>query len=102
LISEASQSFNPKLGLRNNSTSKKANELQFSSQRRKTTKMLTNLERRITNVPHEEYLKKKDVTLEEKRTLSVFTALNLIAFIIQVVVVVLAQVFFPKYKLSSL
>lgn len=52
--------------------------------------MLTNLERRITNVPHEEYLKKKDVTLEEKRTLSVFTALNLIAFIIQVVVVVLA------------
>ena len=42
---------------------------------------------------HEEYLKKKDVTLEEKRTLYIYTLLNLLAFIVQVVVLVIAESF---------
>jgi hypothetical protein len=51
------------------------------------------LERKITNVPHEEFLKKKDVTLEEKKTLTIYTILNLTMFIFQVIVVVLISYF---------
>ena len=42
---------------------------------------------------HEEYLKKKDVTLEEKRTLYIYTLLNLLAFLVQIVVLVIAESF---------
>lgn len=51
------------------------------------TKLFTAIERRITNVPHEEFLRKKDVTLEEKKTLTIYTIANLLAFIFQVAVV---------------
>ena len=51
------------------------------------------MERKITNVPHEEFLKKKDVTLEEKKTLTIYTILNLTMFIFQVIVVVLISYF---------
>jgi hypothetical protein len=55
--------------------------------------MLTTLERRITAVPHQEYLRKKDVTLEEKRTLYIYTILNLLSFVLQVVVIAFAESF---------
>lgn len=42
---------------------------------------------------HEEYLRKKDVTLEEKKALTIYTTLNVIAFIIQVIVLTTVQIF---------
>ena len=57
------------------------------------TKLFTALERKITNVPHEEFLKKKDVTLEEKKTLTIYTILNLTMFIFQIIVVALISFF---------
>jgi hypothetical protein len=46
------------------------------------TKLLEKIGRKLTNVPKEEFLLKKDVTLEEKRVLLVYTKLNIAAFMI--------------------
>ncbi len=54
---------------------------------------MTNIERRITKVKQEEYLRKRDVTLEEKKTLTIYTTLNFTAFIVQVIVLALVQIF---------
>jgi hypothetical protein len=56
-------------------------------------KLLTKLERRITKVRQEEYLKKRDVTLEDKKALTIYTWLNVFAFILQVIVLALVQIF---------
>jgi hypothetical protein len=56
-------------------------------------KLLTNIERRITSVKQEEYLRKRDVTLEEKKTLTIYTTLNFTAFLIQVIVLFLVQIY---------
>lgn len=56
------------------------------------TKFLTNFERRITKVKHEEYLRKRDVTLEEKKTLWIYTLLNFLFFTFQVIVIVILQI----------
>jgi hypothetical protein len=57
------------------------------------TKLLTVIERKITNVPHAEFLRKRDVTLEEKKTIKIYTALNLCAFLFQIVAIALVQYF---------
>jgi hypothetical protein len=75
------------------SVSSKLGGIDFPNKNAAKTKLWTNIERRITAVSHEEYLKKKDVTLEEKRTLYIYTLLNLLAFIVQVVVLVIAESF---------
>jgi hypothetical protein len=57
-------------------------------------KIITRIEQRLTkltNVPHEEFLRRKDVTLEEKRTLIVYTRLNVISFLMQTIVVIVTQ-----------
>jgi hypothetical protein len=63
----------------------------FESPNKNKTKIWTDIGRRITAVPHQEFLKRKDVTLEEKRTLYIYTILNFLAFIIQVVAIALAE-----------
>lgn len=45
----------------------------------------------MTNVKKEEFLLKKDVTLEEKKVLLVYTKLNVAAFLIQCFVVLLVE-----------
>ena len=57
------------------------------------TKLLQKIERRLINVPKEEFLLKKDVTLEEKRVLLVYTKLNIIAFLIQSIIILILVVF---------
>ena len=57
------------------------------------TKLLQKIERRLINVPKEEFLLKKDVTLEEKRVLLVYTKLNIIAFLIQAIIILILVVF---------
>ena len=52
-------------------------------------KLFKVIERRITTVPHAEYLKKSDVTLGDKRKLAVLTILNLIFFLGQMIVIAL-------------
>lgn len=78
---------------KNQSVSSKLGGFDSPNKNTTKTKLWTNIERRITAVSHEEYLKKKDVTLEEKRTLYIYTLLNLLAFIVQVVVLVIAESF---------
>ena len=56
-------------------------------------KFLTTIERKLTRVPHEEFLRQKDVTLEEKRTLKIYTMLNISAFIFQIIAVAVVQFF---------
>ena len=56
------------------------------------TKLLQKIERRLINVPKEEFLLKKDVTLEEKRVLLVYTKLNVAAFLIQSIIILIVVV----------
>lgn len=78
-----------------NSSRKKSVDTRNNSVRKNTVKnkLLTNIERRITSVKQEEYLRKRDVTLEEKKALTIYTSLNVIAFVIQVIVLTLVQIF---------
>lgn len=57
----------------------------------------------MTNVSKEEFLLKKDVTLEEKKVLLVYTKLNVAAFLIQCFVVLLVEYFedFSFLKLTD-
>ncbi len=57
----------------------------------------------MTNVKKEEFLLKKDVTLEEKKVLLVYTKLNVAAFLIQCFVVLLVEYFedFSFLKLTD-
>lgn len=57
------------------------------------TKFWTKIERKITNVAHEEFLRQSDVTLEEKRTLYIYTTLNLIAFVAQIVIILIGEIY---------
>lgn len=50
-------------------------------------KIFKNIERRITTVPHAEYLKKSDVTLGDKRRLGCITILNFLFFMGQMFVI---------------
>ena len=52
---------------------------------------------KLTNVPKEEFLRKKDVTLEEKRVLMVYTKLNVAAFLVQVFVLLILLYFFKGF-----
>jgi hypothetical protein len=47
----------------------------------KRVKIFTKLERKITTVDHEEFIKKSDVTLGDKKKLLVITLLNMLAFL---------------------
>lgn len=67
-------------------------------------KFITKIESKLTkltNVPHEEFLRRKDVTLEEKRTLIVYTRLNVISFLLQTLVVLVLQ-YIKGFKFLSL
>ena len=55
------------------------------------TKLFTAIERKITKVSNKEFLRQKDVTLEEKKTLTIYTMLNLFVFIGQVLAVAAIQ-----------
>ena len=47
----------------------------------KRVKIFTKLERKITTVDHEDYIKKSDVTLGDKKKLLIITLLNMFFFL---------------------
>ncbi|CDW72569.1 UNKNOWN [Stylonychia lemnae] len=51
-------------------------------------KLLTAIERKITYVPHAEYIKKSDVTLGDKSRLTKLTIINMLIFILQMVTII--------------
>jgi len=66
------------------------------------TKLLEKIGRKLTNVPKEEFLLKKDVTLEEKRVLLVYTKLNIAAFMIQFILVLTLVLVYKDFKFLRL
>jgi len=60
-----------------------------SSVENRKTKLLKTIERKLVNVSTAEFLRKRDVTLEEKKTIKIYSALNLSTFIFQVLAVAL-------------
>jgi hypothetical protein len=60
-----------------------------SSVDNRKTKLLKTIERKLVNVSTAEFLRKRDVTLEEKKTIKIYSALNISTFIFQVLAIAL-------------
>lgn len=79
------KNFNPVKLSRKTSTSPNKQVEQVSQGK---AKLLTAIERKITYVPHAEYIKKSDVTLGDKSRLTKLTIINMLIFILQMVTII--------------
>lgn len=64
-----------------------------SVENNRKTKLLKTIERKLVNVSAAEFLRKRDVTLEEKKTIKIYSGLNLSTFIFQVLAIAAVTTF---------